>query len=251
MVYVSGPTNYGCTSCCQIEKLSSTSSRGSSLVGPLFCAPAFLPLHPYPACPCFPHHPWDPGLAWPVGCSGAEFGSDSSWTFKPNPCRQITDSCHPDTQFQAGADSPAPNHQNPISCDCDQLGACPGQERPALGYGGPGLFWARGFCPGGEKAASLRRSQWLGSNVTSTGLKREADPVFAIYSRCSDLWTRECSSAWPAFSVIHLCFPTVFLFRYLITLEMLTKQLSKHIGANLQSISWAHASMAAAFQWLC
>ena len=94
--------------------------------------------------PVAPHSPWDPGLARPVGCSGAEFGSDSSWTFRPNPCRQITDSHHPDTQFQAGADSLAPHHQNPINCDCDQLGASPGRGRPALGYGAAGLFWARG-----------------------------------------------------------------------------------------------------------
>lgn len=79
---------------------------------------------------------------------------------------------------------------------------------PLLGRGG--LPWVMGVqdCsgPGGlswsRKAASLRRSQWLGTNVTSTGSKREADPVFVTYSRCFDLWTRECSSAWLAFSLL-------------------------------------------------
>lgn len=120
-------------------------AQGAHLRWDLCSVPTLISPSALLSClPVPPHSPWDPGLARPVGCSGAEFGSDSSWTFRPNPCRQITDSHHPDTQFQAGADSLAPHHQNPINCDCDQLGASPAWGRPARGYGGAGLFWARG-----------------------------------------------------------------------------------------------------------
>ena len=33
------------------------------------------------------------GLGGVLACSGAKFGSDPTWTSKPNPCKQGTDSC--------------------------------------------------------------------------------------------------------------------------------------------------------------
>lgn len=123
------------------------------------CPPVFLPLPPCPACPLPPHPPWDPGLAWPVGCSGAEFGSDSSWTLKPNPCRQITDSHHPDTQFQAGADSPAPDHQNAISCWLWPAGGLSWAGEACPGLWAAGLFWARGSVL--ERESSLSKEEPL------------------------------------------------------------------------------------------
>lgn len=47
-----------------------------------------------------------------------------------------------------------------------------------LRLGGRGLSWGRGAYLGGGKAMSLRRSRWVGRNVTSTVSKKEVDSAY-------------------------------------------------------------------------
>lgn len=106
--------------------------------GPLVpCPHPYFSSAPCPACPCLPTHPEILGLPGLWAAVSARVGSNSSWTLKPNPCRQITDSHHPDTQFRQALTVQPRSTQNP-----SQLWLWPASG-PLLSRGLPWLWGCR------------------------------------------------------------------------------------------------------------
>lgn len=154
----------------------------------------------YPLQNSFPACCWHPGLTRSMGLhvdlagSGAKFGSNSTWTFKPNPHRQVTDSCPyaPILNSSVRDLSPAQVscHLHPISCAWANWGrSCHGLRELFLGE------------EEGKFSKDSEESEWIGLQVVSTVFTKEVDSVFLVYLRYTNNWTRRSNNKWLAFSL--------------------------------------------------
>lgn len=210
-------------------------SSNPSLMGSLFLVstpltvsiPFSQPLqNSIPACSWVPCLTRSLDLLVGLASSGAKFGSNSTWTFKPNPHRQVTDSCPCAPILNSSERDMTVQLRSVVN---STLSAMIQLREVFLGE------WEGRFSKESEKC------EWVGMNIMSTLFKEEVDSVFLVYLRYTNNWT----NGLLFFTVIHKALRKKPLFSWLSFYifndfqmsEQNTFWLSKNIVTNLQNSS--------------